>query len=318
MMNLGATPGRKTFAASAMWNGLRGGEKVALGFFVYALIAAFVLSLTVRERLTVLSLNLLVAAVVVSLSWRLRRGYHRLLGVLRDWLPCVLILVAYRESGLFLSPDPLHRLDHLFIVWDRGILTSAWFQGLVSGCSPWIERFMELAYLLVYPFVPLGFAAVYFSRRDGDSSDPAKAARATDQFWTAVLMAVLTSYALFPYFPLTPPRVLFHDLPAATSLGGANAAPMFRRMNFWILDRYSVQACIFPSGHVAGAVATALAVHAVRRRLGMVFLVAAAAITMSTVFGRYHYAADAVAGAVVGIGAYFVAKRLSHSHTATY
>jgi membrane-associated phospholipid phosphatase len=316
MQNRSATLGEKSFAMFGLWRALRVGEKVALGFFAYATVAALLFALTPRERAGVWCLNALVGAAVIGLNWRLRRSENALLGVLRDWLPCALILVAYRESGLFLTPDPAHRLDHLFIAWDRSLLGGEGFRSFVNLCSPWIERFMELAYLLVYPFVPLGFAAVYFSGRD--ARDPAKAAGAKDQFWTAVLLAVLTCYVMFPFFPLTPPRVLFHHLPAPAHLAGTSAAPILRRMNYWILDRYSVQACIFPSGHVAGAVATALAVRALRPRLGIVFLVAAASIAASTVFGRYHYSADALAGAIVGIVAYAASKNLTKSHAAIH
>jgi hypothetical protein len=35
---------------------------------------------------------------------------------IRDWLPALLVLLAYRESGLFIKADPAHRLDHLFIL----------------------------------------------------------------------------------------------------------------------------------------------------------------------------------------------------------
>ncbi|MBZ5669740.1 MAG: phosphatase PAP2 family protein [Acidobacteriia bacterium] len=39
-------------------------------------------------------------------------------------------------------------------------------------------------------------------------------------------------------------------------------------------------------------------------RVGALFLFLAASITVATVCGRYHYAVDAVAGALVGVAAY--------------
>jgi membrane-associated phospholipid phosphatase len=55
---------------------------------------------------------------------------------------------------------------------------------------------------------------------------------------------------------------------------------------------------VFPSGHVAAVTATALTVRQRLPRLGVVFIVAA--LSIATVYGRYHYAADALAGAVIG------------------
>src|SRR5208282_5313714 len=111
-------------------------------------------------------------------------------------------------------------------------------------------------------------------------------------------------YAVYPLFALTPPRVLFGDVP------GPHVEPLLRKLNFWLLDRYSVAACIFPSGHVAAATAVALAVCKHAPRLGVLFLFLAASVALATVYGRYHYAADAVAGALVGVAAYAVSNPL--------
>jgi membrane-associated phospholipid phosphatase len=294
--------------------GLRAAEKVAVGFLAYAVFASWVFPVSLDERLAILLLNGMAIGALVLLS---RRAYPPTSAflVLRDWLPCVLIVLAYRESGLFLMPDITHRWDNLFIIWDRALLGSSWFKSVATAGSPWLGHAMELAYLLVYPFVPLGFAAVYFGRdRSGDAG--VRASRSADRYWTAVLLAVLASYALFPFFPLTPPRLLFHDLPGGADPAGSAALPLLRQLNFWILGHYSVQACIFPSGHVAGAVATALAVRRERPRLGIVFLFAAALIAVSTVFGRYHYAADALAGAAVGLAAFLLSSFLPASSSA--
>ncbi len=295
--NNSATSPERPYPPS-LWGSLRTAERIALAFFIFTTLRALV-SLPIRERALLVSLNILVAVVIVVLG-QAAPAEAGLRGVLRDWLPCVLIVLAYRESGLFIIPDLTHSLDVVFIRWDRALFASAWVQALIAATSPWLERFFELSYLFTYPFVPLGFAAVYFSRRGGAADQE----RARDSFWTTVLLAVLVSYALYPFFPLTPPRGLYHDLP------GAGGHPLLRGMNLWILKYYSVQACIFPSGHVAGGVATALAVRARRPRLGILFLFAAAGIAAGTVFEGYHYAADALAGALVGVAAYaFTALR---------
>ncbi len=293
---------RTALTLQAASGGLRVAEKCFLVFFAYTAVACWFFPLAVSQRLTILALDGVAAGVLVAMA-RISPPDKSVLRPLRDWLPCALIVLAYRESGLFIQPDVTRRLDVIFDAWDRVLLMSAWFQSLVEFGSPWLGRTMELAYLLVYPFIPLGFAAVFFSKRL--AQPPAERAAAIDRYWTVVLLAVLISYALFPFFPLTPPRVLFHDFP-----GGA-ADPLLRKLNSWVLDRYSVQACIFPSGHVAGAVATALAVCHERPRLGILFMFAAAMIAASTVYGRYHYSADALAGAMIGIGAFVIAQFLA-------
>jgi undecaprenyl-diphosphatase len=57
----------------------------------------------------------------------------------------------------------------------------------------------------------------------------------------------------------------------------------------------------FPSDHAAAAFAIAVAVLAFSRRLGVLLLVAAAAIAVSRVALGLHYPSDVVAGAAVGM-----------------
>jgi membrane-associated phospholipid phosphatase len=295
--------------------GLRVAEKLAIGFFGYTTIAALVFPLELRQRLALVGLNLLAGAVVVLLSRYGMEERRRFLAAARDWLPCILILVAYRESGLFFRPDPANRLDQLFVRWDDALLKNPWVLGLLTALSPWLQRYLELAYLCCYPSVPLALGSLYLARRVAPGPSPASAPAgrgaterryrlAINQFWTAALVAAFSCFVLFPFFPLTPPRELFHDLP------GPHVAPLLRSVNRWILGRYAVGASLFPSAHVATVTAIALVIRAYLPRAGIVFLILAGSIAVATVYGRYHYAADAVAGVLVGLAAFLLSKRI--------
>ena len=313
-------------------------EQIVLAFFSYITLAAFVLHLAARDIGIIITLNTVTLATLMALRQNRRRAPW--LAAAADLYPALLLLVAYRESGLLLTPDLAHHLDYVFIQWDRILLHSRLVQTVLQAGAPWLQHYLELAYLLCYPLVPLGVAAIHVAthrssepdvssnrvdnvappfwrhlpagcRRNIRSavqvfrkhSEPAATRqRATDDFWTGVLLATLFCYAVYPFFPLTPPRVLFGDVP------GPHVAPLLRKMNFWLLDHYSVQACIFPSGHVAAVTAVAFAVRKQAPRLGVLFLFLAASVAIATVYGRYHYAADAVAGAIVGVAAYQVSK----------
>jgi membrane-associated phospholipid phosphatase len=308
-------------------------EKIMLAFMSYAVLASFAFDLSMQERALIAGLNVIAGGVLVAMS-RIRQP-NRFVTALREWLPTVLILVAYRESGLFLKLGATHRLDNIFILWDRIILQAESVQRLLSMGSPWLQNYLEFSYLLCYPLVPLGFAALYLvsrlsrvpaqqppagvtfeastvdeSVRMSRSAAAQSRRLAVDHFWTTVLLAVLACYVLFPFFPLTPPRVLFRDLP------GPATGTFFRNLNAWVLGQYSVQACIFPSGHVAAVTAVALVVHRYLPRLGLLFAIIAASIAVATVYGRYHYAADAVAGALVGVAAYLSSRRLQGEQSA--
>lgn len=305
--------------------GLRAAEAIVLACLVYATVASFELLPSVRERVMITALNVLAGTVIFLLGRASEENPRSFLVVVRDWWPAALILLAYRESGLFFIPDPTHRLDHVFVRWDSVLLHNSWVLATLSALAPWIQYYLELAYLLCYPIVPLGLGCLLLARRKaeignwklengGAQSEGAppkihnlKSKIVVDHFWTAVLIATLFCYAVYPFFPLTPPRLLFHDLP------GPAVPPLLRIANLWLLGHYGVQACIFPSGHVAAVTATALAVRAYRPRLGALFLAAAASVAVATVLLRYHYAADALAGALVGWAAWGISNRI-HRH----
>jgi membrane-associated phospholipid phosphatase len=297
---------------------LRVAEKTLLAFFAALLIASFTLSLPGTTRGVLAILNVMVACLLVALSKDDLVEGNRMASTLRDWLPALLILLAYRESGLFIKADPAHRLDHLFILWDRWMFHNRWVEALLEACAPWLQHYLEMCYLFCYPLVPLGFAALYLARHSiaaqrelrGSSlgadvrHQPLPLAAMFDRFWTTVLLATLFCYAIYPVFPLTPPRVLFNDVP------GPPVPPLLRHMNLWILNRLSVQVCVFPSAHAASVTATALAVRAYMPRLGILFCIAALSVAAATVYGRYHYTADAVAGVLVGVVAFAVSSRI--------
>jgi membrane-associated phospholipid phosphatase len=301
---------------------LRAAEGIMLGFLAYTTVAAFELPMPARQRLTITALNTLTAAVIFLLARVTQEKPRSFLNTVRDWLPAMLILLAYRESGMFFTPDPAHRLDHVFVRWDSLFLQNEWVLAMLTGLAPWPQYYLELAYFCCYPLVPLGLGCLLLAKRKmeienwklGNGSVQSAGVQSkiqalnpkivVDHFWTTVLMATLFCYAVYPLFPLTPPRLLFRDLP------GPPVPPFLRMANLWLLGNYGVQACIFPSGHVAAVTATALAVHAHRARLGALFLVAAASVAVATVLLRYHYAADALAGVLVGCGAFAISERI--------
>jgi len=318
---------------------LRVAEKLILGFFAYLGLVAWIFPVDTPQRWLILGLNSLACAVVALLGWLNRSPLppasayalsgclprrlftlmplpgKKLLSPARDWLPLLLILVAYRESGLFIRPDTTHHLDQVFVSWDRYLLGNRWVREVVSAGGVWLAGYLEIAYLLCYPLAPLGLGAIlrWIQRQgrpslalEGRQSGAVGVSNAVDHFWTSVLMAAFFAYAVFPFFSLTPPRVLYHDLPPPSP-------SLFRGANLWILDRYGVQASIFPSGHVAVVTATALGVQRVRRRLGLLFLWAAFSIAVATVLLRYHYAADALTGLVVGAASALLSRGIWRS-----
>src|SRR6185503_4163707 len=153
-----------------------------------------------------------------------------------------------------------------------------------ANCPRLLRDYFELAYVLVYAVVPAGAITLAI----GGHAD------AVPRFWSVVLLAEFVSYAMLPWVQTRPPRAIEAQPLVSTSSS-------LRRFNLAVLGRASIQANTLPSGHAAGAMATALAVTSVMPAAGVVFLVLAISIAVATVIGRYHYTVDSVLGVIVAV-----------------
>ena len=127
--------------------------------------------------------------------------------------------------------------------------------------------------------------------------------RYADSFWTVVLVSTYISYGALPFLQTLPPRMLpeawLEPLPANS----------VRKLNLWILRNASIQVNTFPSGHVAASTAAALVLTSLAPwPIGLLFLTLAVGITVGTFAGRYHFAADAVAGSAVAAIVFMVTR----------
>jgi membrane-associated phospholipid phosphatase len=171
--------------------------------------------------------------------------------------------------------------------WDRVLLKSLGLQGLDRRGSATV---FELAYMLCYPVVPLGLAALYLL----DMREYA------DSYWLTVLLSAYPCYALLPFVQLLPPRS-FRPPEAPMERAGR-----LRRLNLWIMRHVSHQANTFPSGHVAASMAIAFVVFRLSALVGSFFLLIAAGIALGCVAGRYHYAVDVAAAMLLAVSVFAI------------
>ncbi|MBK5295022.1 MAG: phosphatase PAP2 family protein [Acidobacteriia bacterium] len=275
--------GKKTFRRS---------EVVAMAYFLYAGVVAVVRPVNWEITFNVLWLNLTVVGSFCLLAYADSFRRRRLLGSLRDWLPLPLLLLAYREMGWFALPHSGTELEQSWIVWDRMVLDDWGGRALIESAGAVLPSVLEISYALVYAVVPGGLGTLYLTGH--------RKVEDVDRFLFTVLLATFGAYALFPYFPSEPPRAVFpgQDLPGVITI--------FRKFNLGYLGRYGIHTSVFPSAHVSTAFAVAFGIRLlVRERpwVGRLFLMLAILIATATVYGRYHYLVDALAGLGLAIAA---------------
>ncbi|MGC8760008.1 MAG: phosphatase PAP2 family protein [Bryobacteraceae bacterium] len=266
----------------------RPSERICLAYFLYTAAVAAVRPVSLHVRLEVWLADAAVWGALWALS-RPRVAGHRVWAVVRDWFPLALILVAYRQMGWMALPHENRNFENLWIGFDRFLFYEACLKKSLEFFGPILPNLLELSYLLVY-VMPVAAVAVVYA---------AGARERLDVAYQIILGATLASYALYPYFPSEPPRAVFpaDDLPVMSTL---------RALNLKILGAYGIHMSVFPSGHAAAAFSCAFAVRRLlpeRRLAGGLFLLMAVLIAVATVYGRYHFAIDTLAGLAMACAA---------------
>jgi len=193
-------------------------------------------------------------------------------------LPGTLLFLGYWTSGL-LFVRPMPRAERVLATID----TALGIDAIAARIPRPIAEFLEFAYAAVYAIIPI---ALFFALRQG-----------TDviRFWTVVTITDYICFGVLPWIQTRPPRTVCAAEPWRS---------VCRTINLRIVGATSIQVNTFPSGHAAEALVAALLVSDGPIALQVWMFFNAAAISAGAVFGRYHYAADAVAGWAVALLVY--------------
>jgi membrane-associated phospholipid phosphatase len=250
---------------------------------------------------------LLAHAVTIGLvHWLIighaRRPENRVLNFLRHFYPVLLYTGFYRETGELNQMAVAGYLDPFFVRLEERIF----------GTQP------SLAFMQSLPWRPVGelFYASYFSYylmiagvglalfwRDR---------RAFFHYVSVVSFVFYLCYLIYIFTPVMGPRVFEraidgYELPArfrpagSLDIPAAIQAGVFFRIMAWIYGTFEAPGAAFPSSHVAVALTTVYFSFRYLRRIRFLHLIVALLLCASTVYCRYHYVVDAVAGVITAM-----------------
>lgn len=240
--------------------------------------------------------------------------------------PCRLTMVARAIVPLAMLgewyPDTyeinriLPNLDHVFATWEQGLF----------GCQPallfhdampwtWFSELMCFGYFSYYLLIALAVVYYFFWRYE--------------EFSKAVFIilgAFFAYYAIYDLVPVTGPQYYyaavgidqiahgtfpdvgsyFFNHQERLPLPGSEAG-FFHSMVEMAHDAGERPTAAFPSSHVGiGAVVMMLLIRARASKVLMAYVPVFLLLCLSTVYIQAHYAIDAIAGLITGIGAYYL------------
>lgn len=205
---------------------------------------------------------------------------------IRDWYPLSTIALFYFEMGK-LTQLVFHRFfDDAIIRWEKQV-----FRGMPSielsdkFPSVLLSESLHLCYFSYYVIAVFLAAWLYFQGKTVD-------------FQETVFAETLTfnlSLLCYPFIPAAGPRYHFDKIE------GKLASGFFFRLTHAILSTGSSKGTAFPSSHVSLSVIVLLCAFRYDTTAFLILLPFCTGLTLGTVYGRFHYAIDALAGAVLAV-----------------
>jgi membrane-associated phospholipid phosphatase len=251
---------------------------LVFGFFLWLVGAGALRTLAADRRWQLIAGGLSMCVVVAAVAaWAPP--------MVRAWAPGPYILAGYYLSGRLFSTPSL-RMEQWLAAWDRRLLGdpstrfAQWPRALLA--------YLEIVYMGCFLLVPAGLAALLWTGH----------ADLVNRFWTIVVAAEFGAFAPLALVQTRPPWAL----EPGTRLRDEG----IHRFATDFVQHGTIGANTFPSGHVAGSLAVVCSVIGVLPWFGFGLLAIALSIALACVVGRYHYAVDVVAGALMAVAIWAV------------
>ncbi len=260
-------------------------EWVTFTYLAWIEIILFAFHRQVAHAPRAIAVHLSIAFGIAFLARRASITQNPLVRFLRHWYPLPLYIFFFEElQGLVHVIFP-GWFDRWLIQFDfnlAGVHPSVW---LNQFANPMLNDAMQFAYMTYFLSLVILPGILYFERR-------------FDSFWTvmtATAIAHYTVYVIAILFPIESPFFSLAYLHSAPLTGGPFTATIELVEHFG-----RVHGAAFPSAHVAGSMVAILAARHYKPWLYWICAPFFAAMCVATVYGRYHYVADVIAGIAVG------------------
>jgi len=229
---------------------------------------------------------LLLLVLFISYA-RERWSEIKMVRVLCDFSPIFFILAIFELLGgitPYVRPD----IDNLLIKVDMvlfGVHPTVWIEDFFI---PWVADILALAYISYY-FIPLILMLILYFR-----------GRADEFFLTAstLLLGYYICYIAYILMPAVGPRFTLASMQQIPLNGGIITNTIVDILNALEGNKRDC----FPSGHTQIVLVSLWFAFKYRRPLFWIYLPVIIALIISTVYLRYHYVIDLIAGiAAAGI-----------------
>jgi membrane-associated phospholipid phosphatase len=286
-------------------------EWVAFGYLGFLNVVITVFASHLPHALLYIALHTTIAGVMLSLcvvADRLSqspRTAHPGLGAtvqfVRLWYPQAMFLFCFEELGRLVHLVFPQWFDPYLIAFDHaltGVHPSVW---LGQFSHPALNDLIQIAYLSYFAYLTIVCGVLEWRGQR----------RAFWAVMTSSMAAYVVGYIVSIFFPIESPWFALASLQRGQLPGGP-----FTALIGFIEHLGRVRGAAFPSAHVSGSTVALLGAWRYRRKLFWWLLPFYLGMLFSTVYGRYHYIADVLAGIPVGFVGFWVGHSLMRFQSA--
>jgi len=240
----------------------------------------------------------LLALVIVSVAfYAFRAETGKLSLFVHAFLPVIIIPIIFDSLGDLIPwiwprflDDILIHIDHVLF----GADPTVWMERFIH---PMLTNLLQLAYISYY-FIPISLGIVLAVRKKQKNFDEAV---------FGIVLCFYLSYIGYLLFPAIGPRFTLDHLQTT----GFEASPMALAIQNALNRLENTKTDAFPSGHTAVALMTLYYAWKSREKvLFWILLPVVSALVISTVYLRYHYVIDVIAGFVLNAVTIYLAPRV--------
>ena len=254
-------------------------DKVILAYFAFSVIILAGWWGGIEGAPWLLAANLLGGALIV---YQVKRP-NRTSWLFRNWYPLPYVASCYKEMALFIpgvrhsnGDQWLAELD--FSIW--GVHPSVWLERIHT---PVLTEFLQVIYTL---FVPAVLYVSFILWKRGET-------RKFQYYAFLIALGFLASYVGYLAVPARGPRFLLKDLQHFPLQG----LWLFQGMQHTLDRLESAHYDCFPSGHTELTILAWWGSRMVSKRYFRIYFAYTPIIIFATVYLRYHYTVDLLAGA---------------------
>ncbi len=243
-------------------------------------------------------INIGASAAIVAIA-RLS-GKSWFLTFIHDWYPPPVVFFSFKE--LYYMIKPIHfgqDYDGLLIAIDQWLFGLNPTEWLMQYAQPWITEILQIAYTSFYfLFILLGYELYRRQQKEEFAS-----------FMFTCVYGFFLSYIGYFFLPAVGPRFTLHDFSALDQeLPGVLLTPWLRwfvnaggSVPMGVPDEIALagtQRDVFPSGHTMMTIVLMVLASRFKVSNRRVIYVLGILLIIATVYQRYHYVVDLIAGAV--------------------